>query len=169
MSDAQWVTDYGTNMQPTSTSICSGVCYRRSMVQLRDIKDGASNTYLGGEKYMNPDHYTDGDMFSDQSCWDCATSWDPIRWTGVPDPSNNLLGTAYTVDAKGNKTPAVPPMQDTPGNTTYSYSFGSAHSGSFNMAFCDGSVQAINYSIDPEIHHRLGNIADGLPVDAKSF
>ena len=58
-----------------------------------------------------------------------------------------------------------PPEQERPGIMRW-WSFGSPHSGGCNFAFCDGSVHVISYSIDPEIHRRLGNRKDGLPVEA---
>jgi hypothetical protein len=64
--------------------------------------------------------------------------------------------------------PTYTPMQDTLGYSD-TFRFGSAHAISCDMAFCDGSVQWISYTINPEVHRRLGNRADGLPIDGKAF
>jgi hypothetical protein len=61
-----------------------------------------------------------------------------------------------------------PPMQDTPGGD-YNTSFGSAHASTFGVACCDGAVKSINYSVDPEIHRRLCNRKDDLPIDSSKL
>ena len=137
----------------------TGVVYMHHNVKLRDIKDGASNTYLAGEKYLTPDHYLDGLSSSDNWTWNSGWVCDIVRWSGSMHPMLTNVGVANA---------SRQPRQDTPGLDNYII-FGSAHANSFNMAFCDGSVQTIAYSIDYRIHHRLGNIADGKSVDAKAF
>ena len=37
------------------------------------------------------------------------------------------------------------------------------------MAFCNGSVQMIDYSINPAVHICLGNRKDGKVIDTKAF
>ena len=59
-------------------------------------------------------------------------------------------------------------MIDWPGQPN-SLTFGSAHLVGFGMAFCDGSVKMMNYSIDPTIHAYLGSRNDGKVLDAKKY
>ena len=62
----------------------------------------------------------------------------------------------------------VLPKQDTPGVDDWD-AFGSAHASGFGMAFCDGSVQRLNYTIDAETFRRLGNREDGLTADPQKI
>ena len=61
------------------------------------------------------------------------------------------------------------PRSDTPGYHGGDIIFGSAHTNVFNMAFCDGSVQAMSYTIDPTVHLYLGNRKDDQPINPKSL
>lgn len=115
----------------------TGVVFQRSKVRLADIRDGTSNTYLLGEKYVNPDHYRTGrDNGDDQSMY-VGYDIDTCRWTRFQD------GVAFT------------PLRDTSGELHY-HQFGSAHPGGCSFVFCDGSVRVISYTIDPEVHRRSG-------------
>ncbi len=121
----------------------SGVVFERSTIAISQIEDGTSNTYLAGEKYLNPNHYTTGGDPADNETW--CTGWN----------NDNYRVARYGA--------FLPPLRDTPG-VGYANRFGSAHAGGFNAVFCDGSVHSISFSIDPEMHARLANRKDGLSV-----
>jgi prepilin-type N-terminal cleavage/methylation domain-containing protein/prepilin-type processing-associated H-X9-DG protein len=130
----------------------TGISYLRSEVIMAWITDGTSNTYMLGEKYLNPDSYYNGDDYSDDECAFIGYDDDMYRVTYC----DNAQDYSHT------------PMQDTPGIVSTSR-FGSAHAISCNMSFCDGSVRAIDYTIDPVTNRYLGNREDGIPVDSTKF
>jgi prepilin-type N-terminal cleavage/methylation domain-containing protein/prepilin-type processing-associated H-X9-DG protein len=113
------------------TAYFTGVIFLRSQTRMADITHGTSNTYLIGEKYVNPMHYYNGEEEGD----------DEAMLTGM--------------DACINRCTALPPRRDTP---YYNYLFfGSAHPSGCNMLYCDGRVELVAYSVDPEVHKRAGN------------
>lgn len=124
----------------------TGISYQRSEVAISSVRDGTSNTYLIGEKYLNPDHY--------------ATGLDPgDDWSMYSGYQNDVARSTFL---------GWTPRPDQPG-LTRSTCFGSAHPEGCNFVFCDGAVHTIAFTIDAETHRRLGNRIDRLPVDAGEF
>ncbi|MFG0335940.1 MAG: DUF1559 domain-containing protein [Maioricimonas sp. JB049] len=123
------------------TTNATGISYQRSRVRFADIRDGASNTYLAGEKYVSRLHYQDeGDPGYDQSMYG-GVDLDLNRWTiAPPEPDGEPVG--------------IDPARQ----------FGSAHRDGCHFVMCDGSVRQVSYSIDAEVHRSLGNRRDGLPL-----
>lgn len=126
----------------------TGVIFRRSTCKMARISDGTSSTYLIGERYLNALAYTTGDVGDDDQGWDMGYDTDVNRLT--------------------RNEPDYWPRQDIPGSTLEG-AFGSAHATSFHMAFCDGSVQPISYTIDPEVHRCLGSRNDDTPIGADKY
>lgn len=132
------------NHEWSLTTVCTGVIFMRSALSIDDVLDGKSQTYLVGEKYVDPSHYDDGADPGDDSSMFCGHSSDTIRW------ASGVL------------------RADQPGFTNQQ-AFGSAHSGAFNAVFCDGSVRRIKYEVDPETHRRMMNRKDHLVVDVNDL
>ena len=124
-----------------SFAAATGISFLRSTVTINDVTDGTSNTYCIGEKYV-------------------ATQ-------GTDDGDDQTMFTGYDYDTVRYTQPDCPPMRDTDEN--WPDHFGSAHSGVCNFVFCDGSVRSVRYDIDQEVHRRLGNRRDALPVDTSGL
>ncbi len=120
------------------SDLSTGICFLRSKVTYAHVKDGTSNTYFVGEKYLDPDRYEDGIAGYQDQCALIGDDFDINAWTNA---KNDI------------------PRQDTPGLSHWRL-FGSAHRGGFHMTLCDGSVRTVSYLVAPEVHQALGNRQD---------
>ncbi len=149
LSDGDGMSQEAWDAQPGGTQDDStGVIFRRSEISPAHIHDGTSNTYLLGEKYLNPDHYFTGSSGGDDQGWDLGYDLDVIRWT--------------------HASAGYQPRRDRP-SVSNTMNFGSAHAAHFHMAMCDGSVQRISYTIELEVHARLGHRSSKLPIPGDAF
>ena len=115
----------------------SGVIFARS--EVRQIRDGTSQTYLLGERHVSYQRYHRGFQTDDDNGWGVGFDSDSIRTTQMP------------------------PQFDFSGVEGDNAHFGGPHLDEFHMTFCDGSFRQMAYDIDPAIHFSLGNRADGFP------
>jgi len=128
------------------SSAPNGVVYPLSLVGAGAIRDGLSNTYMVGEKYLNTDAYHAVLSQGDNENMYVGSNEDVVRWAH----------------------PNQPVYRDRKGFAPRG-SFGSAHSSGVNMAFCDGSVRQIGYAVDKTVHGRLGSRRDGETVDQSAY
>jgi type II secretory pathway pseudopilin PulG len=115
-----------------STAGFTGVIFQRSNIALADITNGTSNTFLAGEKYLNPNNYSNGA--------------DPA------DNENMYVG----FDNDISRSTGTPPLQDLKGLTD-TFRFGGTHLGGVLMLSCDGSVQVVSFGVDAAVFKRAGN------------
>jgi prepilin-type N-terminal cleavage/methylation domain-containing protein len=115
-------------------------------VRLADLFDGTANTLIVAEKQQNVNNF--GGSGGDNEPWP-NSGWDQdnIRFGHLTEPP-----------APDSDYPIEPP-------TFWSNRFGSSHASAFNAAFADGSIRAINYSIDPEMFRRMSVRNDHLSIE----
>lgn len=159
---------YGkTAKQITTSSVPTGIIFDCSETRMGEVRDGTTNTYLAGEKFVYADQYENayaGDKLVLYAGIASGDSNSNFRSTGDFTSFTQTNG-AVSATPTAN---AYPPMQDR--STTMSasgspyYAFGSPHAGGFGMVMADGSVHSISYSIDASIHACLGNRKDNMPA-----
>jgi prepilin-type N-terminal cleavage/methylation domain-containing protein len=135
-----------TSCQSTSADRLCGVSYERSLVKLKDIKDGVSKTYLLGEKYLNRLKYGTGSDAADNEFWNVGYDNDMYK-TAEREPASD----GQVLNAAGV------PQDD-------SNRYGSSHEQAFHVVMGDASVKRIPYEIELTLHRRLANRQDGLPA-----
>jgi prepilin-type processing-associated H-X9-DG protein len=108
------------------------VIWQRTEIRIGDVTNGTSNTYLLGEKYLNPVDYLTGNDPGDNE----------VEYIGF---DNDITRGVYDL-----------PLQDKRGYTD-TFRFGSAHVGGCNMLYCDGRVEVVNYNVDLAVHKRAGD------------
>jgi prepilin-type N-terminal cleavage/methylation domain-containing protein len=184
---AYWTTSPAKDIIREST----GVSFLRSEILPAHISDGQSNTYLAGEKYLDPLYYQSGQSQGDDQGWNMGYDRDIVRWTCDPTVENTVateavtsppgptaaLEFAYLPQRDGAVKAHASPQDPTspvvqpfiPGDFFGSQMFGSPHAGAWHAVFCDGSVHSISYDIDYMVHGRLGGRNDGKSVDQTKF
>jgi prepilin-type N-terminal cleavage/methylation domain-containing protein len=151
VSPGQW---YDVDNPAIPSQYCTGVIYYRSEIRLAQVTRGTSNTYLLGEKYMDPARY---------NCVPRSQQSSSNGPGGADAGDNESMYGGFNNDF--NRLTTWPPQLDgsspyvNQGGAGFSLQkiFGSAHPGGFNMLSCDGSVAVVNYAVDPVVFKQSGN------------
>jgi hypothetical protein len=119
-------------------SKATGVVFRGSMMRPAHLRDGMSNVYLLGERFIQRGQSQTSSSIGNQHSWLVGFDDDSIRFTASsPEGDSDSAASAF----EGR--------------------FGGGHSGVFPMAMADGSVHMLPFDITLSVHQMLGNRRDG--------
>jgi prepilin-type processing-associated H-X9-DG protein len=128
--------------------------------RMSEITDGTSNTFVFGEKFVDPSRYFPPQInqepttaspwgrldFTDNGYWQGFTGWSVMRCTQNGPIRDKLYATS-----------------------AWWQMFGSAHPGGLNLCLADGSVRSVSYTIPNAVFQLVARKDDGLTVDIGSF
>jgi hypothetical protein len=146
---------------PVDITTVNGLSCQRSEIGEGAVTDGLSNTYLVGEKYLDPDYYSTGTDLGDDENAFSGDDVNLIRWGHYDaDPTKNILPSQDRAGRTG-------PTWTGPGWTDphEPASFGSAHAAGWSVSFCDGSAKLLSFNIDPQTHNNLACRNDHQVID----
>ena len=116
----------------------TGVVFRGSVMRAAHLRDGLSNVYLLGERFIPRNQAFTSSATGNRHGWAVGFDDDSIRFTA-----------------------ALPSADGDDAAAGFEGRFGGSHAGVFPMAMADGSVHMIPFDIDPTTHRRLGHRKDG--------
>jgi prepilin-type N-terminal cleavage/methylation domain-containing protein/prepilin-type processing-associated H-X9-DG protein len=152
---------------PTIHVTRDGIFFQDSRIRLADVTDGASNTFLFGERsHRDPefDHFT----FTEGSSQYPLAQWG--KWAAVFATSGGsleerLLSAPVPINYQ------VPPTH-VPNDGALAYrvcAYGSGHPGGANFAFADGSVRFLSDSIPLATLQALSTRAGGEVIPGNDY
>ncbi len=123
-------------------------------VSTRGITDGTSKTLLVGEKKMNIAFCTVEPQTDDNEGYVAGFQDDVVRFGAATSPFGPI---APAPDFAG-------PQYGTIAWIPHTFQFGSSHPGACQFVLCDGSVQTIAFTIDPQAFQYWASRNDGNSV-----
>ncbi len=141
---------YGSvTMQP---GFGTGIFYRNSNTNIRDITDGSSNTLAVGERSheLTP------------STWYAAVPGASVN-AGMAMMPMMTEGAGHLVLGHVGQGPmmGMPAMEHTPNSSGHIVNFWSRHPGGTHFLFCDGAVRFLSENIDYPEYKSFGMRSDG--------
>ena len=119
-------------------SKATGVVFRGSMMRPAHLRDGMSNVYLLGERFIQRGQSQTSSSIGNEHSWLVGFDDDSIRFTA-----------------------AAPEGDSDSVTSSFEGRFGGGHAGVFPMAMADGSVHMLPFDITLSVHQMLGNRRDG--------